>query len=84
VIVQTRIEKARPDDVDNVFRLLDQNHLPLEGLRDHLATVLAAERSFPTFGFEAIARADVPATVQASLEFISACPSGAVVMHKRL
>jgi amino-acid N-acetyltransferase len=41
-----------------------------------------AERFFPRFGFERIARAEVPATVQASIEFTSACPSTATVMRK--
>src|SRR4029077_9267122 len=136
VIVAAHIERARHEDVDNVLRLLKQNQLPLDGLRDHLATTLVArqggeiigsaalevypdgallrsvavapeaqrqglghqltaaaiqladtlnvpalylltttaERFFPRFGFERIARADVPATVQASIEFTSACP----------
>jgi amino-acid N-acetyltransferase len=43
-----------------------------------------AERFFPKFGFERITRADVPATVQASIEFTSACPSTATVMRKSL
>jgi arsenate reductase (thioredoxin) len=43
-----------------------------------------AERYFPRFGFEQITRADVPASVQASVEFQSACPASAVVMRKRL
>jgi amino-acid N-acetyltransferase len=43
-----------------------------------------AEEYFPQFGFERIARADVPATVQTSIEFTSACPSSAVVMRKAL
>jgi amino-acid N-acetyltransferase len=43
-----------------------------------------AERFFPKFGFERIARADVPPTVQASVEFTSACPSSATVMRKSL
>ena len=43
-----------------------------------------AERFFPRFGFERISRADVPASVQASIEFQSACPASAVVMRKRL
>ena len=43
-----------------------------------------AERFFPRFGFERIARADVPASVQSSVEFRSACPSTAVVMRKQL
>jgi amino-acid N-acetyltransferase len=43
-----------------------------------------AERFFPKFGFEPIARDDVPASVRASIEFASACPASAVVMRKRL
>jgi amino-acid N-acetyltransferase len=43
-----------------------------------------AERFFPRFGFEQIAREGVPASVRASIEFRSACPASAVVMRKRL
>lgn len=45
---------------------------------------MTAERFFPKFGFEEIARDDVPASVQASIEFQSACPASATVMRKRL
>jgi len=47
-----------------------------------LTTTAAA--FFPRFGFEPIARDDVPASVQASVEFQSACPASATVMRKRL
>jgi amino-acid N-acetyltransferase len=43
-----------------------------------------AEGFFPKFGFEYISRADVPASVLASIEFQSACPSSAAVMRKQL
>ena len=43
-----------------------------------------ADRYFPRFGFERIERTDVPASVQASVEFASACPASAIVMRKRL
>jgi amino-acid N-acetyltransferase len=43
-----------------------------------------AERYFPAFGFEVIAREEVPLVVQTSIEFTSACPSSATVMRKRL
>ena len=43
-----------------------------------------AEHYFPKFGFERITRGDVPATVQASVEFTSACPASAIVMRKHL
>ncbi|HWN84363.1 MAG TPA: arsenic resistance N-acetyltransferase ArsN2 [Vicinamibacterales bacterium] len=43
-----------------------------------------AEHFFPRFGFERIGREDVPASVQASVEFREACPASATVMRKRL
>ena len=43
-----------------------------------------AERYFPKFGFEEIARDEVPASVLASVEFRSACCASAIVMRKRL
>jgi phosphinothricin acetyltransferase len=129
------IDRARPDDVADLLRLLEQNQLPTAGIRDHLTTALVAlevypegallrsvavapalqrrglgrqltdaairlaqelrvpamylltttaETFFPKFGFERMARADVPLSVQASVEFTSACPSTATVMRKRL
>jgi amino-acid N-acetyltransferase len=144
--VDARIEPARAEDVDDVLRLLTAQHLPLDGLHDHLRTMLVARQDgevvgsaalevytegallrsvavapgrerhglgrrltdaairlakehralaiylltttaaeyFPKFGFERITRADVPATVQTSIEFRSACPASAIVMRKRL
>jgi amino-acid N-acetyltransferase len=43
-----------------------------------------AERFFPRFGFEPIAREAVPASVRRSIEFQSACPASATVMRKQL
>jgi amino-acid N-acetyltransferase len=43
-----------------------------------------AEHFFPRFGFERIGRDEVPASVQASVEFREACPASATVMRKRL
>lgn len=43
-----------------------------------------AEHFFPRFGFERITRDEVPASVQASIEFRGACPASAVVMRKSL
>lgn len=54
------------------------------GLREVFLLTTTAERFFPRFGFETIARADVPASVQESVEFKSACPASAIVMRKRL
>ena len=54
----------------------------------HIDTVFllttTAERFFPKLGFEQISRADVPESVQASVEFQSACPASATVMRKRI
>lgn len=144
--MDTHIDRAHPDDAPALLRLLERNHLPLEGLTEWITTTLVArengeiigsaalemypdgallrsvavapeaqgqglgqeltaaaisladtlnapalylltttaERFFPKFGFERIARADVPATVQASIEFTSACPTSATVMRKTL
>ena len=43
-----------------------------------------ADGYFPRFGFERIDRSQVPATVQESVEFRSACPASAIVMRKVL
>src|SRR5262249_36730360 len=142
----TTIGRITPDEVDDVLGLLAENHLPIDGLQEHLATTLVArddgrivgsaaieiypggallrsvavaptrqhaglgrelteaaigvarehgvraiylltttaELYFPRFGFERTTRADVPADVQTSVEFTSACPSSATVMRKRL
>ena len=54
----------------------------LDVLTIYLLTT-TAETFFPRFGFVRIARSEVPASVQMSVEFRSACPSTAVVMRKR-
>jgi amino-acid N-acetyltransferase len=54
------------------------------GTRTAFLLTTTAERFFPKLGFEQIERDDVPASVQASIEFQSACPVSAVVMRKRL
>ena len=140
------IERAAAADLDDVLRLLDETHLPVDGLREHFGTALVARDNgsvvgsaalevyadgallrsvavsprargnglggalttaairlaeelrlpalylltttadgyFPRFGFERITRADVPAGVQRSVEFTSACPSSAIAMRKTL
>jgi amino-acid N-acetyltransferase len=66
----------------------DLTEAALELARARVATVFllttTAERFFPRFGFERITRADVPTSVQASVEFRSACPASAIVMRRRL
>jgi amino-acid N-acetyltransferase len=54
------------------------------GARTVFLLTTTAERFFPRFGFEPIARDDVPASVQTSIEFRSACPTSAIVMRKQL
>jgi amino-acid N-acetyltransferase len=54
------------------------------GSRIAFLLTTTAERFFPKLGFEPIVRDEVPASVQASIEFQSACPASAVVMRKRL
>ncbi len=140
------IERAGRGDLAEVHALLERSHLPLDGVDNHVPTMVVAregtrvvgtaalelyadgallrsvavdpafqgkalghrlteaalqmardhgvdsvflltttaERFFPKFGFEPIARAEVPASVQASIEFTSACPASATVMRKQL
>lgn len=54
------------------------------GARAAFLLTTTAEHFFPRLGFERIARDEVPASVQASVEFRTACPASAVVMRKRL
>jgi len=53
-----------------------------EGINDLFLLTTTAERFFPRFGFERITRGDVPAAVQASVEFQGACPETAVIMQR--
>ena len=140
------IESAKHQDLPAVHALLDRLNLPLDGVDDHVQTMLVAredgqvvgtaalelypdgallrsvavdpvrqgnrlghdlteaalslaarqgvgavflltttaERFFPKFGFERVTRDDVPASVQGSVEFRSACPASAIVMRKHL
>jgi amino-acid N-acetyltransferase len=54
------------------------------GMRDVFLLTTTADGYFPRFGFARIERTSVPASVQASVEFRSACPASAVAMHRRL
>jgi len=67
------------DLTDAAIRLAREFHAPAVYL---LTTT--AEHFFPKFGFERIGRSDVPASVQTSIEFTSACPSSATVMRRTL
>ena len=50
------------------------------GIRALYLLTTTAERYFPSFGFQQIARDDIPADVRETAEFQSACPSSATVM----
>jgi amino-acid N-acetyltransferase len=54
------------------------------GAREVYLLTTTAGAFFPRFGFEPVTRADVPAAVQQSVEFTSACPVSALVMRLRL
>jgi N-acetylglutamate synthase-like GNAT family acetyltransferase len=53
------------------------------GLRALYLLTTTAEHYFPSFGFQPIDRAQVPAEVRATEEFRSACPESAVVMCRQ-
>jgi amino-acid N-acetyltransferase len=65
-----------------VRRVLD--HARERGVRDVYLLTTTAERYFPRFGFQRIDREEVPAGVQASVEFRDACPASAVAMRRLL
>jgi amino-acid N-acetyltransferase len=50
------------------------------GIRALYLLTTTADRYFPSFGFQIIARADVPSDVRATAEFREACPESAAVM----
>jgi amino-acid N-acetyltransferase len=50
------IEPARPEDADDILRLLEENHLPLDGLRDHLDTTVVAWQQGRVVGSAALER----------------------------
>lgn len=52
------------------------------GLHALYLLTTTAERYFPSFGFERIERADVPAGVRETKEFRDACPASATAMRK--
>jgi amino-acid N-acetyltransferase len=50
------------------------------GLASIYLLTTTAESFFPRFGFVVVDRASVPAAIQASIEFQSACPASAIAM----
>ena len=63
-------------------RVLD--HARERGVQDVYLLTTTAEDYFPRFGFRRVDRREVPAEVQASVEFRKACPGSAVAMRKSL
>ena len=55
---------------------------PTSGARGVYLLTTTAERYFPSFGFERIARDGRTRRVTGSVEFREACPASAVVMRK--
>ncbi|MBI2406840.1 MAG: GNAT family N-acetyltransferase [Gemmatimonadetes bacterium] len=54
------------------------------GIRALYLLTNTAESYFPSFGFEKIARDEVPADVQSTSEFQGACPASATIMRRAL
>ena len=54
-----------------------------QGLRALYLLTTTAEHYFPSFGFQPVTRAAVPADVQDTVEFREACPASAVVMCRQ-
>ena len=52
--MQTVITRACSEDVEAIFALLQQHHLPPDGLRDHLATTRVARRDGRVVGSAAV------------------------------
>jgi amino-acid N-acetyltransferase len=52
--LMTTVERARPADGDAIERLLRENQLPLDGLRDHLATAVVARQDGNVVGSAAL------------------------------
>lgn len=54
MIMHARIDVATPDDMPIMFALLEQNHLPVDGLREHITTTLVARRDGRIVGSAAL------------------------------
>jgi len=52
--VTPRVQPARPEDFDAIARLLGDHELPVDGLRDHLATTLVARDADAIVGSAAL------------------------------
>jgi amino-acid N-acetyltransferase len=63
-------------------RAIDEAHA--RGARAIYLLTTTAEAFFPRFGFERVARDEVPERVRASREFQGACPASATIMRREL
>lgn len=54
MIVNAQIGAATPDDMPTVFAVLEQNRLPVDGLREHIVTTLVARREGRIVGSAAL------------------------------
>jgi amino-acid N-acetyltransferase len=54
VIVPAQIDRVQPGELDALLALLTENQLPLDGLRDHLATTLVARQDGRIVGSAAL------------------------------
>jgi amino-acid N-acetyltransferase len=52
--MNTEIDRARAEDLDDILRLLAKQRLPYEGLREHLETTLVARRDQRIVGSAAL------------------------------
>jgi amino-acid N-acetyltransferase len=52
--MNTEIDRARAEDLDDILRLLAEQRLPHEGLREHLETTLVARRDQQIVGSAAL------------------------------
>jgi amino-acid N-acetyltransferase len=53
------------------------------GVRSIYLLTTTADAFFPRFGFVAVDRHSLPASIQGSIEFQSACPASAIAMARR-
>jgi amino-acid N-acetyltransferase len=53
-MIMAVIDAAQPAEADALFRLLEENHLPLDGLENHLATTLVAREDGKIVGSAAL------------------------------
>jgi amino-acid N-acetyltransferase len=80
--VVERVARNSGLGVTLIERILD--HARERDIRAIYLLTTTADQYFPRFGFERIAREDVPDDVKVSVEFREACPASAVVMRKTL